>query len=111
MQRPNRRRVPLAVLALAAPLMLSSSTTGSGRGDEASASGSAGVCEAADPGAMAQRIADELARVKRPENMPPADKDLVVLNGRGYNYGAADPEPLDRIQLEALMAEIENTQR
>jgi hypothetical protein len=98
MDRVKRGRIPLAALALVAPLMLSSSTTGS------SAEGEVGTapltCEA-PPAGLDHRIGTGVARIAG--SGVPADGDFVVLNGRGFNYGHAEPGELDRIQLEALV--------
>jgi hypothetical protein len=107
MQRAIRRRAPLAALALAAPLMLSSSSTESAVGEPAD---QAGVCEVSPRGVVDPHMIREMARL-RSANAAPAAADLVVLNGRGFNYGAAEPAPLDRIQLEALMADVESQRR
>jgi hypothetical protein len=107
MQRAIRRRVPLAALALVAPLMLSSSTPAPASGQAGEASREPLACEG-----KPTRVSDAVAGLARLRGSgPPADTDLVVLNGRGYNYGAADPEQLDRIQLEALMVRQEAGRR
>jgi hypothetical protein len=109
MQPAIRRRVPLAALALVAPLMLSTSSTESAAGEVGDhASGAANTCEAPATATIDRRVAP-MARI-RGEGAP-ADANFVVLNGRGYNYGAPDPADFDRVQLEALMAEIESQRK
>jgi hypothetical protein len=101
MHRAIHRGVPLAALALAAPLLLSSSS-------EVSAGEPVSVMS---PGPACQAPASApLGRI-RGADVAPADQDLVVLNGRGYNYGANPPDALDRVQLEALMTRVETLRR
>jgi hypothetical protein len=111
MERANRRRVALAALALAAPLMLSSSTTESAAGEaREEASRAPLACEAPATAVFDRRIEGEIAR-RAAGGGQPADSDIVVLNGRGYNYGPAEPNSLDRIQLETLMTRVEIERR
>ncbi len=99
--RCMRRRAPVVALALAAPLILSSSSVGS---DPAPASSSeAAVCQAG-PAAPQRSVEEEVARLAASVGLP-ADQDVVMLNGRGYNYGPPQDQRLDRIGLEALKAE------
>lgn len=104
MRRPTRRRALVAVLALATPLILSSSSVGTGPAAAAGGSDQADVCEAG--AASDRRVEVELRRLsERPELR--GDPNIVVLNGRGYNYGPAPEGRIDRIRLEALEAEAE----
>ena len=83
MRRPAHRRVLIAVLALAGLLILSSAIKGT------------------DPagGAGATRTG------------PPGPEDVVVLNGRGYNYGPAPGRDLDPKRIEAQRAEAQRRSR
>jgi hypothetical protein len=101
MHRAIHRGVPLAALALAAPLLLSSSS-------EVSAGG---PVPAMSPGPACQAPASAPRDRIRAADVAPADEDLVVLNGRGYNYGANPLGELDRIQVEALMTRVETLRR
>lgn len=105
MERSIRRRAPLVALALAAPLMLSSSAT-------ESTAGEAGTGSSPEPLSCEMPKAADLARhIQAGPQMVPDDGSTVVLNGRGYNYGAAEEEPLDRMQIEGLMNQIEIERR
>jgi hypothetical protein len=59
------------------------------------------LCEAGRPNATADvNRAIELAR-RRAEATPPGDGSIVVLNGRGYNYGVAPTPHPGRVLVEA----------
>ena len=101
MKRSARRSLPILLLALSAPLVLSSSEAG----PEQPAPGLEGaVCEAgpADPMAGIQQT---LAQLAAPIEALPADGDVVVLNGSGYNYRPKRGTDLEQIERELLRLE------
>lgn len=105
-----RRTTPVAVLALAAALLLSAPSAGSDPVDPAEAP-QGGVCEAGPLAATPQRsVEEEVARLAASGQLP-ADQDVVMLNGRGYNYGPTPEQQLDMIKVEALKAEAELLKR
>lgn len=105
MRRPTGTRGLLAVLALLSPLILSSSSTGSDPARPGDA-----VCEAG-PDAAAQRAQAKRARLAEHRGVPTGRTDVVLLNGRGYNYGAVQDSGLDAAQLEALKAAVRRSRR
>ena len=96
MRRFTSRRALLTILALAAPLVLSSSM--SAGSDPAVASGAEGaVCSALRSGPSLQ---EGLDRVRASAALSAGRTGVVTLNGGGYNYGALPGQEMDRIQLE-----------
>ena len=101
MRRRTSRRAPVAILALAAPLILSSAGQRSDPAASGEAQGAEGaVCQAV-PASNAQRDIDpHLDRLVASGEIA-GSPEVVVLNNRGYNYGPTPQPELGALRLEA----------
>lgn len=103
MTRSARRRLPLLGLLLCTPLFVS--TTGAEQVADAGAVAAGAVCEApADPGAAARARLERLA-LQAPDS--DAARGVVVLNGQGYNYAAAQDREFERVQRERMQRDAD----
>jgi len=98
MTRSTRRRLPVLALLLSAPLFVSYTADVQADPSEpspAAQAAEAGVCDPADPkDALQARLADAAERARARG----AVRDVVVLNGQGYNYAAGQGRELEQIQ-------------
>jgi hypothetical protein len=107
MNRSARRRLPVLALLFSAPLFVS--YTADVQADPAADRGAVAEAAVCDPSAdSAEALQARLADAAEQARARGAVRDVIVLNGQGYNYAAGQGRDLEQIRRELARQQRES---